>query len=462
MTENRAVMNEELNAEVVRDGARLVALVPCAGSGSRASGALPKQYVQVAGQALVMHTVRALQDVEEIARILVVLSPGDAHWEDLPWGSGPSRGAVDVARVGGQTRAQSVLNGLNALLRQGHDEQDWVLVHDAARCLIRPQAVRRLIQACRQDRVGGLLALPLADTLKQAQVPTASGLEASADAPRSGMSVAREGKWLAQTPQMFRLGVLHRALERALGSRDASDAAGGRALAVTDEASAVEAMGLQPLLVPGDWRNFKVTWPEDFAMAEQLLAHGHSVASAAAPGVSTLGSPAQAPTGPTWPLMRIGEGWDIHALVQGRPLILGGVEIAHAKGLQGHSDADALLHAITDAVLGAAGMGDIGRHFPDTDEQFAGTDSWQLLRQTAQRVAAQGWRVSNLDATIVAQAPKMAPHIPAMCVRIAQALEVDASCVNVKAKTAEKFDAVGRQEAIEARAVCMLTRAPSA
>jgi 2-C-methyl-D-erythritol 2,4-cyclodiphosphate synthase len=158
------------------------------------------------------------------------------------------------------------------------------------------------------------------------------------------------------------------------------------------------------------------------------------------------------------PAMRIGEGWDTHALVQGRPLILGGVTIPHSHGLQGHSDADALLHAITDALLGAAGLGDIGRHFPDTDPALKGADSVLLLKTAAMRVADAGWAIVNVDSTIVAQAPKMAPHIAAMRERIAGALGLAADCVNVKAKTAEKMGPVGEGRAIETRAVCLLAR----
>jgi 2-C-methyl-D-erythritol 2,4-cyclodiphosphate synthase len=155
----------------------------------------------------------------------------------------------------------------------------------------------------------------------------------------------------------------------------------------------------------------------------------------------------------------MGEGWDTHALVAGRPLVLGGVTIPHTHGLLGHSDADALLHALTDALLGAAGLGDIGRHFPDTDPAFKGADSFALLVEARRRVAEAGWQVVNVDSTIVAQAPKMAPHIPAMRERIAQALAVGADQVNVKAKTAEKMGPVGEGLAIEARAVCLLARA---
>ena len=158
-------------------------------------------------------------------------------------------------------------------------------------------------------------------------------------------------------------------------------------------------------------------------------------------------------------LMRIGEGWDTHQLVTGRPLVLGGVTIPHSHGLLGHSDADALLHAITDALLGAAALGDIGRHFPDTAAEFKGADSVVLLQEAALRVAAAGYAIVNIDSTIVAQAPKLAAHIPAMCARIAAALGLDVGAVNDKAKTAEKMGPVGEGRAIEARAVCLLVRA---
>jgi len=160
----------------------------------------------------------------------------------------------------------------------------------------------------------------------------------------------------------------------------------------------------------------------------------------------------------TLPALRIGEGWDTHALVAGRPLVLGGVTIPHSHGLLGHSDADALLHAITDALLGAAGLGDIGRHFPDTDEAFRGADSVVLLREAARRVRNAGWAIVNIDSTIVAQAPRLAPHIPAMRERIATALGLVTDDVNVKAKTAERMGPVGEGRAIEARAVCLLQR----
>lgn len=161
------------------------------------------------------------------------------------------------------------------------------------------------------------------------------------------------------------------------------------------------------------------------------------------------------------PALRIGEGWDVHQLVEGRPLVLGGITVPHSKGLLGHSDADALLHAITDALFGAAALGDIGRHFPDTDAAFKGADSGALLAECARRVRAAGWQIVNVDSTIVAQAPKLAPHIPAMVLRIAELLALPAASVNVKAKTAEKLGPVGEGRAIEARAVCLLAATPA-
>jgi 2-C-methyl-D-erythritol 2,4-cyclodiphosphate synthase len=160
----------------------------------------------------------------------------------------------------------------------------------------------------------------------------------------------------------------------------------------------------------------------------------------------------------TTPTFRIGEGWDVHALVEGRPLVLGGVLIPHTHGLLGHSDADVLLHAITDALLGAAGLGDIGKHFPDTDPAFKGADSWVLLQRAGQAVAKAGFSIGNIDSTVIAQAPKLAPHIGAMCERIAAALQLDVTQVNVKAKTAEKMGPVGQGQSMEARAIALIQR----
>jgi 2-C-methyl-D-erythritol 4-phosphate cytidylyltransferase len=235
---------------------RCFALVPCAGVGERARVGGPKQYHPVAGRAVVAHTLAALGAVARLDATLVVLSPNDTQFEQHVPGFEGARGWV--AQVGGASRAESVSNGLNELLARGAQPHDWVLVHDAARCLLRPEWVERLIEACEDDEVGGLLALPVADTLKTA-CPGAHG-EA-----RVQSTVDRAAKWAAQTPQMFRLGLLRPALIGALSDPDL-------AARITDEASAIEALGHQPRLVPGDFENFKLTWPGDFALAERLLA----------------------------------------------------------------------------------------------------------------------------------------------------------------------------------------------
>ena len=218
---------------------RFFALIPCAGHGSRAGTTGPKQYEPIAGKPIVMHTLAAFAAVKRIAKTLVVVAPGDGFFSR-------NFAPVTVAPCGGETRAVSVANGLHELRKLGADSRDWVLVHDAARCLITPELIDSLIDACLDDDVGGLLAQPLADTLK-----TEHG-------GRVATTLEREGKWLAQTPQMFRIGRLLEALEQA------GDA-------VTDEAGAMEAVGQRPLLVPGGSQNFKVTYPDDFALAEAVL-----------------------------------------------------------------------------------------------------------------------------------------------------------------------------------------------
>ena len=222
------------------------ALIPCAGSGSRAGTVQPKQYQMLAGQPLVMHTLQALAQLPQIASAWLVLSPKDDFaWPEAGW---PAR--FQRVRCGGESRAESVFQGLQAMLAAGIDGQDWVLVHDAARCLVQPEAVARLIEACQDDAVGGLLALPLPDTLKS-----------EADG-RVSATVPREHKWLAQTPQMFRLRALHDALAAVAGSGFAG---------ITDEASAMERLGHRPRLVEGSAQNFKVTYPADFALAEAVI-----------------------------------------------------------------------------------------------------------------------------------------------------------------------------------------------
>jgi 2-C-methyl-D-erythritol 4-phosphate cytidylyltransferase len=226
------------------DSSRLWALVPCAGSGQRAGGLGPKQYRNIGGRAMVLHTLEALRQVGRLAGVLVAVSPGDDFFDRNP----PGERRISVVDCGGATRAETVANGLAWLQSKGcAAASDWVLVHDAARCLVTPERIDALIDACQGDAVGGLLAQPLADTLK------------SAVGDRVQSTLERHDRWLAQTPQMFRIGLL-------------SEALGLAGHAVTDESSAIEALGLQPRLVVGGAENFKVTWPEDFSLAAAVLA----------------------------------------------------------------------------------------------------------------------------------------------------------------------------------------------
>ncbi len=397
---------------------RLYALIPSAGSGSRSGAAGPKQYQRLAGQRVIDHTVQAFLQVGLLSGVGVVVAP-----DDRVYASADPR--VRVWHVGGATRAHSVYNGLLALAGSGARGTDWVLVHDAARCLIRPHDIERLIQTLMDDPVGGLLALPLPDTLKQASPDTPD--------PRVTVTVPRSDKWLAQTPQMFRIGALTRALQ-------ADEASGFDG--ITDEASAIERAGMSPKLVAGPARNVKVTYPEDFALAEALLM-----------------TPQMTPSTTDMTRLRIGEGWDVHALVPGRRLMLGGIHIPHHSGLLGHSDADALLHAITDALLGAAALGDIGTLFPDHDPQFEGADSSRLLAHAWEQVTRQGYALANLDATVIAQAPRLGAYKTQMQTHIANLLGVRTDQVNIKAKTAEKLGPVGQGLSIECRAVALLVKA---
>ena len=395
-----------------------VALVPAAGVGARLGADRPKQYLPLGRSTVLECTVRALLKDLRFRHVVVVVSAQDRIAQAL---SGLRDPRVLIAPVGGPSRRDSVLGGLVWCQAQGlARNHDWIWVHDAARPGLEQVSLDRLhallgsmsaadgVDKCVEEGLeeGALLAVPVADTLRR-EIPGSEGL--------AGVTEPREGLWQAQTPQVFRFAALQAALDRHAS--------------VTDEAGAMQAEGARIHLVLGSRRNFKVTTMDDLQAMRQAL-QGR---------------------------FRIGQGWDVHALVPGRPLILGGVTIPFDRGLLGHSDADALLHAITDALFGAAGLGDIGRHFPDTDPAFAGADSRVLLREAYRRVSALGWKIANLDATIVAQSPKLAPHIPAMQAHVLADLDLQDGCVNIKAKTSERLGFAGRGEGIEVHAVVMLT-----
>lgn len=389
------------------ESSNIVGLICAAGIGSRMGLGFPKQYLRIAGVPIVVHTARALASVSRMSDIVIVVSPTDPYIDDItPLLPSQCR----VIKCGGDTRAESVRNGL---LRSGFGPTDWVLVHDAARPCVKASEVAHLIDSVTQDMsvAGGILAMPAVDTLKRVD-----------EARRIVETVDRKTVWRAATPQMFRVRNLSLAL-----SGDLSD--------VTDEASAIERLGLTVKIVPCRTSNIKVTEPSDASLAKYLLGEE-----------SMLG-------------IRVGQGYDSHRLVEGRPLIIGGVTIPYEKGLDGHSDADVLLHAITDAVLGAAALGDIGQHFPPTEERWKGADSRELLKAVVALAREHGWEIVNCDATVVAERPKLAPYNAAIRESVAQTLGITIDRVNIKAKTNEKLDDVGAQLGMMAHAVVLLQSA---
>lgn len=388
---------------------KVVGLICAAGVGSRMGLGTPKQYMKFGMDAMLTHTVRALRDVSRIDEIVVVVSPTDPYIDEVSQYF-PSN--VRVLRCGGRERAESVVNGL---INAGFDRDAWVLVHDAARPCLRPSEAARLIDEVLGDSTvaGGILAVPVADTIKRADT-----------SHRIVETVPRADLWRAATPQMFRVHELIKALS-------------GDLTGITDEASAMERLGRPVKVVPGRSTNIKVTEPSDAVLASLILGDSSVVP------------------------FRVGQGYDSHRLVEGRPLILGGVEIPFELGLDGHSDADVLLHAITDAVLGAAALGDIGQHFPPSDPKWKGADSRMLLKAVVALAKEKGWTVVNCDATIVAERPKIGPHMPAIRASVAETLGVSEEVVNVKAKTNEKMDAVGRMEGMMAQAVVLMSRMSS-
>lgn len=380
---------------------KIAAVVVAGGSGRRLGGP-PKQFRPLAGRAMLEWSLRLFEASPEVAATVLVVPP-DAVADALA--RFPERAAKLAAVVaGGAERRDSVRLGLDAL----PEGTTHVLVHDAARPLASPALVARVSSAL-TGAGAAVPVVPVTDTLKRV-----AGGFAAETVDRSALSAA-------QTPQGFEAGLLRRAHARASGP-------------ATDDAMMVEALGEPVAAVEGDPANFKVTTEEDLRRAEDALARREGLA----------------------PAMRVGHGFDVHRLVEGRPLILGGVRIDHPKGLLGHSDADALLHAIGDAVLGACGARDLGAHFPDTDPKWKGADSRDLLRACAAMAAERGWRVANVDGTVVAQRPKLAPHIPAMTRAIADCLGVPEGAVNVKATTTEGLGYEGREEGIGAHAVCLL------
>ena len=380
------------------------AIVVAAGSGTRMGATARKAFIPLAGAPMVLHTVRAVSRAESIAGIVVVVGEPDvgAAQSLFPRNEFPK---VSAVIAGGAERQDSVYAGLR------HSEgADLIVVHDGARPMVSPSILDAVVQAAAESGAASA-GIPVRETVKEVKGLVAQG------------TVDRDRLWVAHTPQAFRSELLREAHEQAR-------ATGFRA---SDDAALVERQGHPVRMIEDSPTNFKITVPDDLALAEALV------------------------QGPAVAQIRHGIGIDAHRLVMGRPLILGGVHVPFQLGLEGHSDADALAHAVMDALLGAAGLGDIGQHFPK-DPKYKDADSVGLLRVVAGKVRGAGWRVINVDAVVLAEAPRLAPYIEAMRGRLAEALELDPSGVNVKAATMEGMGAVGRGEGIVVHAVATLSK----
>lgn len=377
---------------------RAAALVVAAGASTRFGGGGNKVFVPVAGAPALARLLQTFAALPAIAGGVVVARPGDeARCAQLLPGPGWS------VATGAGRRQDSVAQGLQGL----PEGTEFVVVHDGARPLVRPALVQRVLEAAALYGAA-TSGLPVTDTLKV----VADG--------RITRTVDRDGLWAVQTPQAFRRPLLEEAHRRA---RTAGTVA-------TDDAALVEAIGAEVRVVLGDRDNIKLTLAEDVALATRLAGAGGSY--------------------------RVGHGYDVHRLVPGRPLIIGGVRLDYHLGLDGHSDADVLLHAVADALLGAAALGDIGQHYPAGDERWRGADSLLLLSGVTALLSEHGFRPVNIDATVVLEAPKLGPHYGRMCRNIAEAAGLDYGAVSVKATTAEGLGPIGAGEGAAAYAVALV------
>ncbi|MCZ4353593.1 bifunctional 2-C-methyl-D-erythritol 4-phosphate cytidylyltransferase/2-C-methyl-D-erythritol 2,4-cyclodiphosphate synthase [Roseovarius aestuarii] len=373
------------------------ALIVAAGRGTRAGGDMPKQWQALAGARVIDWTLSAFRAAPEIDHIIIVLHPDDIKSYIAPDG-------IDVT-AGGATRAASVRAGLEALEARGITR---VLVHDVARPCVTPSLIARVIAALEH----GPAAAPA--------VPVSDALWTVEDARVTGTR-DRTGLYRAQTPQGFHFDTIL-AAHRAHAAENKPDPA--------DDVAVARAAGLDVMVLPGDETNLKITHPPDFKRAEAQLRGAMDI--------------------------RIGNGYDVHRFGPGDHVMLCGVKIPHERGLQGHSDADVGLHALCDAIYGALAEGDIGRHFPPSDPQWKGMESHVFLRHAVQLASEKGYKISNLDITLVCEHPKIGPHSAQMQAALAQITGLEAGRISVKATTSERLGFTGREEGIAALATAAL------
>ena len=382
----------------------ITGLIVAAGKGLRMQSYLPKQYMLLDKEPVIIHAIRALSQVNFITDIIVVVAEDQLDYTKALLAANMGLDKVRHIVAGGANRATSVWEGLKLV------KTPYVAIHDGVRPFVSEALILRVAEAAIKNGAA-IPALPITDTVKKVN----QELFVSHTEDRSTLRVV-------QTPQIFLCENLIKCFVEAL-VEDSFD--------FTDEAGLLEYYGYTIALVLGEKTNLKITEPEDMQLAEYLLERKQMT-------------------------MRVGIGYDVHCLVENRKLIIGGVEIPYKKGLFGHSDADVLLHAIMDALFGAAGLGDIGKHFPDTESAFAGISSLILLEKTKKLLDKSNLKVNNIDATIIAEAPKLANYLQEMCLNIATYLALSVEQVNVKATTTEKLGFVGRGDGIAAEAICSL------
>jgi 2-C-methyl-D-erythritol 4-phosphate cytidylyltransferase/2-C-methyl-D-erythritol 2,4-cyclodiphosphate synthase len=388
---------------------RTEVILLAAGCGKRMQAGENKVFLPLCGVPVLCRSVRAFQGLCDTL-VLVVKPEEEPKARELLTAHGLMNDISAIA-YGGPERQDSVRNGLTVLSR----EESVVLVHDAARPLVTRDIIKRAIASVRAHGTG-VAAVPVKDTIKQA------------DWENKVVSTLDRAQLRAvQTPQGFLKSILLKAHRKAEET----------GILATDDAALAEAMGETVQLSDGSFENLKITTPEDMLMAEAVL---------------------KGRKGKEYPSMRIGQGYDVHQLAAGRKLILCGVEIPHETGLLGHSDADVALHALMDALLGALALGDIGKHFPDSDPCYKGISSLLLLKHVAGLVKEQGFTTGNVDVTIVAQRPRLAPYVAAMRENVAKALETALDSVSIKATTTERLGFEGEEKGISAQAVCLLMR----
>ncbi len=399
-------------------GGYAAAVLLCAGEGVRA-GKVNKLIRPILGKSALRRSLETLAACETLRNIAIVVSAQTRnHAAQLLESMGNNERFLLID--GGDTRGDSALAGLRALNRL-QPAPTVVAIHDAARCLLRPDVLDACLQSARAQG-SGVAGLPATDTIRRVS--------------EHGVVIGemnRDELWHVQTPQTFAFDLILRCYEEAFAEGQTA----------SDDATLIARNGYEVHMVRSSFENIKITHPEDFVMAEFFL-KSRMTPEAFAQNITPV---------------RIGFGEDIHRLVFGRKLILGGIEIPHESGLDGHSDADVLVHAVMDALLGAAAMGDIGKHFPDYDVRFKDADSILLLKQVASMLRKRAYRVVNIDATIVAERPKLAPHIEQMCIKLAQTLDIAPSCVSIKATTSEGLGYEGRCEGIVAKAVALIAGA---